>query len=307
MLELGSIIDIQPITMDLYRVHVAPQRSPGSLVVAFPLRRSHTRDDSIRALGVCFGRWTHKHSGTMFHSQPSTFLFVTVCGGSHSLDYPHDCSQSLYPLSNGWYDICYFQKQHQQRRSLSIFCDHVAYTEANRPRRYLFIVVLILTLTEYVVQIGAVIYYDVFGDDAMCSHVGDDQHMVWSYFDVEGQHLVFGLVTWPAYFLPIVMTFWFRPLWIVLPLIIYSLVSATSLNVYFNLSSAWAPMWCWANFVNALWFLTVPRIARKVKADLEEPESKWRWLFHGTDELKLRDRDQVEIDGTVTEAGNRML
>lgn len=71
------------------------------------------------------------------------------------------------------------------------------------------------------------------------------------------------------------------------------------------------PLWCWANFATVLWFVAVPWIAERIPKDLEGPNSKWKWLFHGTQQCKARnDRgaaEEKDVPGhsTVTTASGR--
>lgn len=167
-----------------------------------------------------------------------------------------------------------------------------------RVRRYMLIGGMSLSMLEYVVQIAATIYYHSAGVSAMCSYVGEGGYMAWGYMVGEGRHSIFGIATMPMYLLPIALSLLFRPLWIIAPIAVYGFVSAAFLNVYFNRSGEWAPMWCWANFASTLWFLAVPRIARRVDKSLEDSGSKWKWLFYGTQEY-INKRSDCEMEMTV--------
>ena len=133
-------------------------------------------------------------------------------------------------------------------------------------------------------EIVLITYWDVTGIDAMCAFVPHGGHMQWGYLEIGDQHDNFLLIGRHVFsLLPLAWSLLFRPLWILLPVAFYGFVSVVITQTFYNILypfDVMGPLWCWANFATLLWFVAVPWCARWISKDLEE--SKWWWLFYGT-------------------------
>jgi len=131
-------------------------------------------------------------------------------------------------------------------------------------------------------------YWDVTGIDAMCAFVPHGGHMQWGYLEIEDQHDNFLSIGRHVFsLLPLAWCILFRPLWILLPVAFYGSVSLVITQIFYSILypfDVMGPLWCWANFATVLWFVAVPWCARWISKEVEE--SKWRWLFYGTQQIK---------------------
>ena len=151
-----------------------------------------------------------------------------------------------------------------------------------------------LCVLEYLHSTISITYYDVAGIDHMCS--GGD-HMKWGYIRTNSNHDHLHYFAYLQWFILMELGWLVRPLWILFPVMVYGFVSIIFLCSYFDFSGEWGPMWCWAIFASALWFLAVPWVCDRIEKDLEESGSKWKWLFQGTEALQSKKgKDDVEAE-----------
>eukprot|EP01084_Bolivina_argentea_P160110 278832_1 len=172
-------------------------------------------------------------------------------------------------------------------------------------RQKISFIMFIVQCPLYILHITVSIVHDIHYGDSHCSYKGENGHQEWALMgpNIEGVHWGYiNLIQITYTAITIYPIFTYRPLWILLFTFIYGLVSAIVTILVTNPTGTlltfsskipsntgeWGSLWCWANFVQIIWFCLVSPIIPKVLEKYNDTElqgSCANILFGGTSQL----------------------
>ena len=196
---------------------------------------------------------------------------------------------------------------------------------------YRFYVIMSYTFLAFCFSIFyeiAAVLYDFIGEDIHCSYIGENGHQAWAYMDIVGLHppiAIFRTLMWLL--LVLVMILFIRPNWPITPIGVYAAISLLISRDVVQQSAEWASLWCWAQFVESLWYLSTYQIAKymiEIKQIDEDKNCCTKFWLKGTrahyneyavldntadeeetDDLFISDQSDTEKD--VVDAGQELI
>ena len=149
------------------------------------------------------------------------------------------------------------------------------------------------------------IYYDFGRDDMHCSYKGHNGHQIWAYMDIkdlEPSIPIIRTIMWII--LVIVLILFVRPNWPISPTAVYAALSLIIARSAVQQSAEWASLWCWANFVESIWYLFTYHIAKyivEIKQIDEDRSCCTQFWLKGTkayyyDKIQDSNRNVTSVD-----------